>query len=143
MSRLRTVERVRALLERRALARLVQEQSEVERQAEARRRAEAIYRDRPLPPPELTADRLRALQLQGLGAHELVRDALASEELAEQRRIEVARAWSYASTAHKSVERAAERKEEEAAQEAARAAARALDELALARRVRDEQEGRR
>ncbi|MGM0818657.1 MAG: hypothetical protein ACQETV_04630 [Actinomycetota bacterium] len=132
--RLGAVQRVREILERRALGDLARGEAEVdaaEQRLEQRRRD---YANRADPPPVLTPLELRALQLQGLGAHELVEAATGDLEVAEHRRGELWQAWSHASIARKSVERLAERRAVEQAAAAEQAANRALDELILQRR---------
>lgn len=138
MSRLRTVERVREILERRALGRYGRARAEAARRAEQREEAQRAYRARPAPPPTVSPAELHALQLQGQAAHEIVRDTLRTEELAKEREDELQRAWSMASIDRKSVERAADRRDEETSLRAARAAERSLDELAVARRLRQD-----
>lgn len=132
--RLGAVQRVREILERRALGDLARGEAEVdaaEQRLAERRRA---YATRPSPPPSLSPLELRALQLQGLGAHELVEAASGDLEVAEHRRDELWQAWSHASIARKSVERLVERRGIEQAVAAEQAANRALDELILQRR---------
>ena len=132
--RLGAVQRVREILERRALGDLARGEAEVdaaEQRLEERRQA---YRSRPAPPPSLSPLQLRALQLQGLGAHELVEAATGDLDVAEHRRDELWQAWSHASIARKSVDRLVERRGVEEAVAAEQATNRALDELILQRR---------
>lgn len=134
--RIGAVVRVRRILERRALGGVAEGQ-------QALREADGVVEDRrqahlarPTGPVELDATTLRALQLQGLGSHELVEAAEGARAVAEHRVEELRRAWSLASVRRKSVERLAERRAHEEAAAAERAAARALDELVLQRRER-------
>jgi hypothetical protein len=134
VSRLRTVRRLRELEERRAMGRVAGAEREL---AEARGtladRVEGLAGMAP-PARSLTPLELRVLELQGVAAHDLVRDAASDVELAEDRHAEVVRAWALASTRRKSVERLEETRAAEQAAEARRAADAALDEVVLLRR---------
>lgn len=136
-SRIRTVERLRALAERLALGELARGQQEAGQAAQLvdERREMAAASATP-PRGVLAVEQLRALHLQGLAVHDLVVDATAQHELAAERVQELQRAWSHACVQRKSVERLAEHRDAEAAAAALVAAQRSLDELAILRRER-------
>lgn len=133
MSRLHTVRRLRELEERRALGAA----AGAERSLSAARQVAADRVDalRTLTPPARPLDvmELRVLQLQGLAGHDLVLDAQADVDLAQDRHAELVRAWSMASVRRKSVERLEESRAAEAAVEARRASDQAMDETVLLR----------
>lgn len=134
--RLGAVSRVRKILERRALGELAEgRRALVDAEATVAER-EAAHRQRPAGPPTVSALELRALQLQGLGSHELVEAATGARDVAEHRVEELWTAWSLASIQRKSVERLEERQAHEQATAAEQATARALDEMVLQRRGR-------
>jgi hypothetical protein len=132
--RIKTVLRIRALAERRALGKVAAAEKEV-RAAEAlvaERRQAYFARQhvgRPVSPLQL-----RALGLQGIAAHDLVQDAMGECDLTHERRAELVQAWSLTSIQRKSVERLAERRVIERVNTARTAAERALDEAVLLRR---------
>jgi hypothetical protein len=132
--RIKTVLRVRELAERRALAKVAASEQQV-RAAEAvvAERKQAYYARQQLGQP-VGPVQLRALALQGIAAHDLVRDAISDRDLTIERRAELVRAWSLTSIQRKSVERLSEKRDLERVAIARSAADRALDEAVLLRR---------
>lgn len=132
--RLAAVLRVRALAERAAIGALAHGERDLRRAEAAVAERRAAYRARPAPGGPLDPVALRALQLQGLGAHDLVRAAVEDRDAVALRRDDLERAWSLASVRRKSAERLAERRAAEAVAAARSAEQHALDELAVLRR---------
>lgn len=135
-NRLSVLQRLRAIEERRAQADAARAQRDA-RRAEARvGDARHHYETRPAADEMLGPVQLRALQLMGTGALEVLQEAVVARDDADEVRRGAQDALSLAAVRRKSVERLAERRMVEAARVAQAAADRALDELMILRRAR-------
>jgi flagellar export protein FliJ len=133
VSRLPVVQRLRALLERRALgayAAAEREVAEAESGLAARRTARL---NRPMTSGPLSPLQLRALELSGVAAEDAVTAAAQATEDARERRDEAGTALTEAAMRRKAVERLHQRREADHARVAQEAAQRSLDELAVLR----------
>lgn len=129
--RLGTVLRLRGIAERQAAGALAGAQRDLRQAEELVAQRCAATAATPLAGAPLSPLQLRALELQRLAGHDLVQAAVSARDEADERRGELARAWSLASTRRRSVERLDERRSAEAAAAARAAADRALDEIVL------------
>jgi len=132
--RLDRLARVRAAQERVALGELGRARHRAAAAHGSVDAARGAYRDRPQAGPQILTPLLfRALELQGVAAHEVVEEARAAAEGADFDVERAERVWTMAARRHDSVERLADRARSDAAVLAQKAAQRALDELAVLR----------
>jgi hypothetical protein len=123
--------RLRAIEEQRAQAAAARAQLAAQAAEHTAASARDAYAARPQPDLALTPVALRALQLQGTGALEVLQEALLARDEADHARRGAQDALSMATARRKSVERLTQRRMVEASRAAQAAAQRSLDELVL------------
>ncbi len=138
--RMRAVRRVREIRERQARAGVSRARATADRAQEeiAQRRRDEVM----AMVDELTAIRLRAMQLSGVVAVELTEAARADARRADAEAEEATRRWAEASARSKSAERLADRRTADAAVVSMRASHKSLDELVMLMRDRRDHRAR-